>query len=630
MDLIYTNENRVDIAVIPEYNLDLAFGKDENDFEIEMSIESGCLKQNYFIYIEDTQYGGIVDNIVPSTLNKTVKYIGRTWHGILDSKIVSPDKGQDYLVLNGESNRVLKQLILIAGLESLFEVSNEVSSIVINNYNFPRYSHLYQGVRKMLYDFGGKLNLYFSNGKVHLSVSPYVDYSRDEEWDASEFSMEINKHFNPVNHLYCLGKGDLKNRYVIELFTDENGSVQPYATIDEPYMDSQYILDTRNQILRGMRDHSQVYDYGNAQITENYETLTTRPDNWSKSYPNYYKYSFENNNYEELKREYQDTYYSLEVKPDDWYYAWATYYYKKGDEYKEIDDSFIVKETTYPLLGERPIDWKKNYKNYYYYWTDGVQEEYRSVEGVKYNAPEKHKRIPEDWSTNKGNYYIHVKEYEYTYEFKKKRNGVWDKWETTYDFKIEEFNKKDYKCKLIKQKLVRNKKVKISDYVKEKDSKGRRKAKLSDFKDWKHSKFRPFYTMYTKEHAPIFDRKIHRFKSEATSSPAFKPNTFYEKVEKEVIPYFYVGGYFRKVYDNYADLVANGLIKLQEYWSLDDVTISLTSDETEYDIGDVVGATENITGVSITSQITKKIINIQRNNISIQYGLGDDDTKNTY
>ena len=50
MDLIYTNENRVDIAVIPEYNLDLAFGKDENDFEIEMSIESGCLKQNYFIY----------------------------------------------------------------------------------------------------------------------------------------------------------------------------------------------------------------------------------------------------------------------------------------------------------------------------------------------------------------------------------------------------------------------------------------------------------------------------------------------------------------------------------------------------------------------------------------------------
>ena len=81
--------------------------------------------------------------------------------------------------------------------------------------------------------------------------------------------------------------------------------------------------------------------------------------------------------------------------------------------------------------------------------------------------------------------------------------------------------------------------------------------------------------------------------------------------------------------DNYADLVTNGLIKLQEYWSLDDVTISLTSDETEYDIGDV-GATENITGVSITSQITKKIINIQRNNISIQYGLGDDDTKNTY
>ena len=97
-------------------------------------------------------------------------------------------------------------------------------------------------------------------------------------------AIEINKHFNPINHLYCLGSGDLKDRNVIELFTDASGTVQPYTTVDTPVKDSQYILDNRNQLFTGIRDNSQVYDYGNAQTTENYEILTAKPDSWEQPY----------------------------------------------------------------------------------------------------------------------------------------------------------------------------------------------------------------------------------------------------------------------------------------------------------------------------------------------------------
>lgn len=639
MDLIYTDSNRVDLGIIPEYKLDLAFGKDENDFEIEVAMENACLEPNNFIYYEDTQYGGIIDSINPDTNSGTVKYTGRTWHGIMDSKVVSPDKGQDHLILNGEANAVVYQLLLRVGLTSLFTISTEEdSNIVINNYKFPRYANLYRGLRKMLYEFGGKLNLVFSDGKVVLSVSPYVDYSKDEEWDTSEFAMAINKHFNPVNHLYCLGSGDLKDRHVIELFTDENGGIQDYSTVDEPYMDSQYILDSRNQVFTGLLDRSQVYDYNGAQTAENYEQLQEKPQSWEQPYifTQYYTYDGTSNSYNQIEREFDEVYDNLTTKPLDWNWNYSSYYYKDGENYKSVDDSLLVVDTDYIKLDAKPVDWSTNYKDYYVYYSDGTPEGtgYKAVEAYKYTEYQKQTIKPSDWSSNKGNYYVKVEHWEYTYTVKKKRSGVWDRWEVTYKYKIPTFNKKDYKISLKSSKLVKTEYVKISDLVKNPgdylDAKPTPKVKMSDFKSWKDSKYRPFYTSVSKERAPDYYGNTYYWKSEATSSPEWVSGKFYAKTEKEIIPPFWKGYYYRKVYDNYADLVTNGIAKLQEYWSLDSVTISLTSDDQEYDVGDVVGATENITNITIAAQITKKIVTIENNKISTQYELGNDDTTNEY
>ena len=73
--------------------------------------------------------------------------------------------------------------------------------------------------------------------------------------------------------------------------------------------------------------------------------------------------------------------------------------------------------------------------------------------------------------------------------------------------------------------------------------------------------------------------------------------------------------------DHFAELVAGGLERLKESYECDSISVNLDL-EGNYDIGDIVGATENITGISVWQPITKKIVTIQRNKETITYEIG--------
>ena len=90
MDLIYMNSSKEDLGVLLDYEMDMAFGSGENDFEAKLQAKSHCCKEGYFLYMDGTEYGGIVDNIMSDTANNEVVYSGRTWHGILGSKVILP------------------------------------------------------------------------------------------------------------------------------------------------------------------------------------------------------------------------------------------------------------------------------------------------------------------------------------------------------------------------------------------------------------------------------------------------------------------------------------------------------------------------------------------------------------
>jgi hypothetical protein len=55
----------------------------------------------------------------------------------------------------------------------------------------------------------------------------------------------------------------------------------------------------------------------------------------------------------------------------------------------------------------------------------------------------------------------------------------------------------------------------------------------------------------------------------------------------------------------------------------EDGKIDTTLTETqEYDIGDIIGATEVVTGTSVTKYISKKIVTITANQFSVDYSIG--------
>lgn len=252
MDLIYTNEKREDEGVLLDYFFDLAFGEDENNFELKVDRNHHCCNAGYLVYIEGTEYGGIIDTIRVNTEREEVMYEGRTWQGILENKILCPDVGEDYLVVAGEANVVLEELIQRLDLKDMFTVSKEASGFDIS-YQFPRYIDGYSGIRKMLKSSKCKLKSTFKEGIVELSAVPLIDYSKNEQFDSDLVALDIEKKYNPINHIICLGGGDLKDRQVIHLYADTEGNI------------------SHTQTITGINERVATYDYPNAESLEELE-----------------------------------------------------------------------------------------------------------------------------------------------------------------------------------------------------------------------------------------------------------------------------------------------------------------------------------------------------------------------
>ena len=235
MDLIFTNAEREDQGVLSTHSFDLSYGASENDFELTLGANEPTLETDACIYIEGTEYGGMVGGIKTSTNGETITYKGRTWHGIMNSKVIQPDAGEDYIIVSGDANEVLSFLIARLGLSGLFVADENSSGVNISNYKFHRYCKGYDGAADMLADNGGKLKIAWKDRVVRLSAEPIVDYTEfPVDGDIATLTIEQNK--DKVNHLICLGKGDLAAREVIHLYADQFGKigdVQHYTGLDE-------------------------------------------------------------------------------------------------------------------------------------------------------------------------------------------------------------------------------------------------------------------------------------------------------------------------------------------------------------------------------------------------------------
>ena len=253
MDIIYTDSDNNDLGVLKDFYLDLAFGEDENNFEVKMPLVARCLDSGYTLYANGTEYGGIVDGVVIDTASQTIVYSGRTWHGLLDSKIITPASGEDYYVVQGDANTIISDLLTEYGLTARFSVANHASPINVPQTNLPRYKGIYTSLLGLLRDNGGKLAMSVKDGIVTLDAVEVVDYSEIYEFTSDEISFKIEQSFNPVNHLICLGQGELKDRQRIDLFADEDGNI------------------STTQTIFGIDERTETYDYSSVESLDELE-----------------------------------------------------------------------------------------------------------------------------------------------------------------------------------------------------------------------------------------------------------------------------------------------------------------------------------------------------------------------
>lgn len=625
MDMIYANTNRQDIGVIPDFKLDLAYGADENNFQLEMSLNRHCCEEGYLVYIESekagmvegSEYGGVVDEIEVDTEQNKVIYTGRTWHGIMAETIIMPPKGQNYLQINGECNAAIRALIHHVKLADLFEVSTENSGIIIYDIHRFRYSNLYDSMRNMLFGAGAKLKIEYKNKKLLLSAVPYVDYSQNEEWDSSQIGFKIKKNFKPVNHIICLGNGELKDRHVIHLFADEYGEIQPYKKTENPVKDADYILDTSNQAMFGIDERTIVLDYPNATDRINYVLLTSKPSDWDANYEQYFRmsvdeegagkytqlssnttsaynplkskpsdwetncekyYEISNNAYAPVQRVFQSDMQLVVSKPDDWHLSFGGYYWYDVDKdtYSKVS---VTTEKYYTQLSAYPSDWSVNYGNYYQRYNDGTGYQWKAWQGISHEKYVLLTSKPSDWETNYKNYY-----------YKDGKEYVAIKANNPPFAKNKYYRKETYTVAPTIEIDVTGKKPNV--WIRE-----------------------------TKEILPDFYARDVYQECGTYIAPTWQAGKYYVATVNRVGITWESGMYYKQYIDHYAILIESGLAKFEEYKNCNSIETNLNASSV-YDIGDVVGATEQVTGMAVWQPVSKKIVTIQNNHETISYKIG--------
>ena len=248
VDLICADENGVPFHAVSDCLFDCAWGSGENDFELTL-YDGTVLPDRGLVYVDGTEVGGIVDHMKDELSDgvSVVTYSGRSWHGMLAGKVLQPDSGQDYLKVSGPVNQVLSNLLARIGLSDVFKVRAD-STKTIPTFQFDRYCTAYDGIRRMLAANDLKLMFQEVDGTIWMYAQPIVDHNDTVDSDLIDFS--ITKDYRRTNHMIGLGKGDLKNRLVINYYADASGKVSSACT------------------FKGRDEIAAVYDYSSAEKDE--------------------------------------------------------------------------------------------------------------------------------------------------------------------------------------------------------------------------------------------------------------------------------------------------------------------------------------------------------------------------
>lgn len=697
MDLIYADVEKgiiIDRGVLNTYTFDCSFGEKENDFELRVPMGAHELSEDQIVYVNGTEYGGVIDAIEVDTENQMMIYSGRTWHGILENKILYPQPGFNYFYVNGDANDVLRELLermnIIPGdLNELYvKPENAFMSVAEHLAGYEvdakvasesgNYAHGYTFIRDLLYQ--NDLKPKIVNGVIE--AVPNIDYSSDDDFLEGTDQFRAKRNYNSINRLHCMGSGNLADRYVIDLYLDENGGLLPYAR-ENPVQDSDYYTDiaalaeSTNEediknfeilsahMVTGINEMSDIYDYPSIGSTYHYVLLETVPDDWGKDltpskqldekewgFEQYFNQTLKNDTveYKNLEKPALAYRYDLQLSmPEDWTSSFANYYVSDNEGYKSVDPVEL-----YDVQSTEPPQWYAGaYMNYYKLengsyvtisqvpglirltspppdwdtsWTSYCNQDGSKVESVVPPATYELLRsstAPSDWADKYSNYYTSdgINFSPVGPDTKKKKKL------TTYQPSDWKKNYKNYFTKKGSKYYAVTAKTapawKANTYYME----------VTVNKVPKYKKNTYYVKHQDDPHAPQFVPGVYyssgyvipKFSAQTVykkrTYPTWKTNTYYTAVQYQPIPEFITGAFFRQYEDHFEALIEAAKKKLEEYMKKDELDITL-DEKRVYDINDRIGASDEVTGIGASERITQKIIKIERGIVTYKYNTG--------
>lgn len=250
MDFIVISAEGAEKGYLPSSAvLDFELGTDNGD--LQLTVPHGVIEEGDFVVCFGTEYGAVMEESIMKTDLATETWYGHSFRKLLEQVIIMPNPGQDYRTVSGDANSILREL-LQNQMGNFFHVSEDASSIWIQDYQFPRYCTLLDGISTMLSASRGKLRITITEPlTVTVSADMAFDYSDSIEFsEDSHAVVTLTRNQRGINHLICLGSGKLNNRQVIHLYAWPDGSVKnsPFWT--------------------GFHERTAVYDYSSAENTD--------------------------------------------------------------------------------------------------------------------------------------------------------------------------------------------------------------------------------------------------------------------------------------------------------------------------------------------------------------------------
>lgn len=251
MEFLICNVEKKEIGRLPDSaTFDFDVG-DTND--VEITCEKGILNFGMYLICPGTEYGAIIEERDSWTNEAEEKWTGNAFRRFLQEFIIEPPAGQDYRVVKGGAHDVMRQ-VLNGAFDNLFTIPETASGIDVGTYQFDRYTDALSGFAKMLKRKGARINIEVKQGgsnepfSVVLSAVPIQNMSSEIEYSQdSKIAINLKESRRGINHLICLGKGELKDRQVVHLYAQLDGSI------------------SQKKYYAGLEERTAIYDLSNAE-----------------------------------------------------------------------------------------------------------------------------------------------------------------------------------------------------------------------------------------------------------------------------------------------------------------------------------------------------------------------------